>query len=62
MCFKLRHDTLQLRQDVTQIATGTILCFDEDMNQSESFVGVFRSWYDCQSNTYSKFLNYSGNV
>ncbi len=26
-------------------------CFDEDMNQSESFVYVFRPWYDCQSNT-----------
>ena len=32
------------------------------MNQSESFVDVFRRWYDCQSNIDSKFLNYSGNV
>ncbi len=39
-----------------------ILCLDEDMNQSESFVGLNRSWYDCQSSTDIKFLNYSGNV
>ena len=32
------------------------------MNQSKSFVDVFRPWYDCQSNIEIKFLNYSGNV
>ncbi len=39
-----------------------ITCFDEDMNQSESFVGIFCPCYDCQSNIDITFLNYSGNV
>ncbi len=29
---------------------------------SESFVDVFRPWFDCQSNADNKFLYYSGNV
>ena len=37
-------------------------CFDEDMNQSESSIDVFRPWYDCQGNINIKFINYSGNV
>ena len=32
------------------------------MNQSESFVDVFRPWHDGKSNIDIKFLNYSGNV